>query len=139
MLAEQNKAVTRGFVDAFSRHDLEECEPFLDENIVVHGTQDLPPGREGYKALGATFLAAFPDSTVVIEDMLSEGDKVVTRYMYKATHQGELQGIPATGKQIAVPGIAIDRVVDGKIVERWDLLDQMALMQQLGVIPAPGQ
>lgn len=139
MSAEENKAVTRGFSEAFSGHNLDDCEPFLDENIVVHGFPGLPAGRDAFKGIGEMFLSAFPDSTVVIEDMLGEGDKVVSRYIYKGTHQGELQGIPATGKQISVPGIAIDRIAGGKIVERWDVLDQMVLMQQLGVIPAPGQ
>ncbi|HYO49666.1 MAG TPA: ester cyclase [Chloroflexia bacterium] len=139
MSVEENKAVTRGFIEAFSRHDLDGCEPFLDENIVVHGFAGLPPGRDAFRGVGEMFLAAFPDGTVAIEDMLADGDKVATRYMYTGTHQGELQGIPATGKQIAVPGIAIDRIVGGKIVERFDILDQMALLQQLGVMPAPGQ
>jgi steroid delta-isomerase-like uncharacterized protein len=139
MSAEENKAVTRGFMEAFSRHDLDSCEPFLDENIVVHGFPGLPPGRDAFRGVGEMFLAAFPDGTIAIEDMLADGDKVVARYMYTGTHQGELQGIPATGKEIAVEGILIDHIVNGKIVERWDVFDQIGMLQQLGVMPAPGQ
>jgi steroid delta-isomerase-like uncharacterized protein len=139
MSAEENKAVTRGFMEAFSRHDLDACEPFLDENIVVHGFPGLPPGRDAYRGVGQMFLSAFPDSNITVEDMLADGDKVAVRYMYTGTHQGELQGIPATGKEIAVQGILINRIVNGKIVERWEIFDQMAMLQQLGVMPAPGQ
>jgi steroid delta-isomerase-like uncharacterized protein len=139
MSAEENRAVTRGFMEAFRRHDLDGCEPFLDENIVVHGFPGLPPGRDAFRGVGEMFLAAFPDGTIAIEDILADGDKVVARYMYTGTHQGELQGIPATGKEIAVQGILIDHIVDGKIVERWDVFDQITLLQQLGVMPAPGQ
>ena len=65
-------------------------------------------------------------------------DKVVSRVTYRGTHTGDLMGIPATGKPVTVSAIIIDKFSDGKIVESWRLFDQMAMMQQLGVIPAPG-
>jgi predicted ester cyclase len=85
------------------------------------------------------FLAAFPDLQTIIEELIAEGDTVVRRGFFCGTHQGEFQGIPPTGKQVTVPMIAIERIVDGKVVEHRASPDIMGMMQQLGVIPAPGQ
>ena len=71
--------------------------------------------------------------------MIAEGDTVVVRGTTSGTQTGAMQGIPPTGKQFKVAGIDIFRVVDGKIVEPWDAVDQLGMLQQLGVIPAPGQ
>jgi steroid delta-isomerase-like uncharacterized protein len=73
----------------------------------------------------------------VIEDVVAEGDRVVIRTTLKATHQGEFQGLPATGKTISVPGITIYRMDNGKIAEAWLVSDNLGMMQQLGVIPTP--
>ncbi len=77
-----------------------------------------------------------PDVHIAIEDIITEGDRVVTRYTLRGTHQGELRGIPPTGRRVTLQGIVISRVVEGRIVEEWNLSDKLGLMQQLGVIPA---
>jgi predicted ester cyclase len=71
--------------------------------------------------------------------MIVEGDRVVSRLTFRGSHTGDLMGIPPTGKSVTISEIIIDRVADGKIVESWRLFDQMAMMQQMGLIPAPGQ
>jgi predicted ester cyclase len=71
--------------------------------------------------------------------MLAEGDKVATRFRWQGTHQGIFQGIPPGGKQVTVSGIALNRIAEGKLVEDRTELDLLGLMQQLGVIAAPGQ
>jgi predicted ester cyclase len=71
--------------------------------------------------------------------MIAEGDKVVVRQTFRGTHTGGLMGIPPTGKRVAVPGIFITRIVNGKAVEQWANYDNLGLMQQLGVVPMPGQ
>ena len=81
-------------------------------------------------------LTAFPDLHLTIEDMFGEGDRVVGRYTYRGTHKGDFMGIPPTGKQVAVTGISIMRVANGKFLEEWINTD---LMQQLGVVSVPGQ
>jgi predicted ester cyclase len=83
--------------------------------------------------------AAFPDIHETIEDMLAEGDRVVTRSTWRGTHQGAFLGIAPTGKQVSVTGIDISRVASGKFVEHWQAADNLGLLQQLGVIPVPGQ
>jgi predicted ester cyclase len=83
-------------------------------------------------------VTAFPDLKVTSEFELADGDKVVMRWTAAGTHNGELMGIPPTGKRVQMTGISISRVAGGKIVEEWNETDQMNLMQQLGVVPAPG-
>jgi len=80
---------------------------------------------------------------VSVEDVIAEGDKVVARWVVRGTHKGEFMGptgsIPPTGKQVTVLAIHIFRIADGKFIERWPERDRLGLLQQLGVVPAPGQ
>jgi predicted ester cyclase len=85
------------------------------------------------------YLTAFPDLHLTIEDLIAEGDKVVDRQTARGTHQGTFMGIPPTGKQITVTAMNISRIVGGKIVEHWVELDTLGMLQQLGVVPMPGQ
>ena len=84
------------------------------------------------------YFGAFPDLKVINEFVLAEGDKVIIRWNATGTHTGPLGDIPATGNKVATQGISIAQIADGKIVGAWNESDQMDLMQQLGVIPAPG-
>jgi steroid delta-isomerase-like uncharacterized protein len=99
----------------------------------------LPPGipadREGGFAYLFGFMKAFPDSQVTIEDMIAEGDQVVTKKTFTGTHTGDFAGIPSTGNKVTLEFVDIMRVRDGKIVEHWNCIDQLSFMQQLGVIP----
>ena len=81
-------------------------------------------------------LAAFPDISFTVEDMIAEGDKVVTRWTMNATHKGQFGGIPPTGKRVSITGVDISRIVTGKFVESWMYSDRVGLMQQLGVMPS---
>ncbi len=99
----------------------------------------LPPTREGVKQLFTALRTAFPDLHATIHDQIAEGNRVVTRKTFYGTHQGELLGIPATGKQVAFEVIDILQLAGGKITDHWNVVDQLGLMQQLGVIPPPGQ
>jgi len=96
----------------------------------------LPPGREGFRLSFITFHAAFPDMNYAIEDVVAEGDKVVVRWKATGTHRGELMGILPTGKHIAVTGVDIFRVEEGRLAELWLSWDQLRMMQQLGIVPA---
>ena len=83
-------------------------------------------------------LTAFPDFRCTIEDIIAEGDKVVTRFTEYATHERSFQGIPATGKQVTIKAISIKRLANGKVVEDWIISDVFGMMQQLGAIPSGG-
>jgi steroid delta-isomerase-like uncharacterized protein len=140
MSSEANKALVRRFFAAFNAGDLDGIAALFAPNVVVHnsGAPD-PLNLEGFGQLAAVFLAAFPGGQHSIDDMIEEGDKVVTRITYRGAHTGDLMGIPPTGKQVVVSAMTIDQIVGGKIVETWRLFDQLSMMQQLGVIPAPEQ
>jgi len=92
----------------------------------------MPP--EAKQFLGQ-YLGAFPDVQATVEDLMADGDKVVARVSYRGTHQGAFRGIPPTGKQIAVMGINIFRIANGKLVEHWSLTDRLAVLQQMDVVP----
>ena len=140
MSSESNKIVVRRFLEAFNAGNLAGVAAVCAPNVVVHnsGAPD-PLNLEGFRQLAGVFLAAFPGGKHTIEDLIAEGDKVVSRVTYRGTHTGDLMGIPPTYKSVTVSAMIIDQLADGKIVESWRLFDQMAMMQQLGVIPAPGQ
>jgi predicted ester cyclase len=85
-----------------------------------------------------TFRGAFPDLKGTPEDQIAEGDKVVMRWTARGTHQGELQGIPPTGRRVTVTGIVISRAAEGKLVESWEVYDALGMMRQLGLVVIPG-
>ncbi len=139
MSAETNKAVSRRFLEeVFGKGKLNVLDEIIASDHVNSGPGTLPgltPGPEGSKQFVTMYRKAFPDVHFTIDEQIAEGDKVVTRWTGHGTHKGELLGIPATGKSATVTGIAVDRIVNGKIVESWGIFDQFGMMQQLGVIP----
>ena len=92
-------------------------------------------GPDGHSEFVTMFRTAFPDIHFTVEDQIAEGDNVVNRVTARGTHQGELMGIPPTGKQVTVTGITIDHIVGDKLAESWGILDIWGMMQQLGVAP----
>ena len=118
------------------------CTTELEGIILLAQHRSEPAGhmgREEFRQLGSAFYSAFPDFNHTIEDQIAEGDRVVTRQTLRGTHKGPFQGLTPTEKQFTITAIAIDRVSEGKIIERWIDFDVLGLMQQIGAIPAPGQ
>jgi len=139
-MSEENKAlVRRELEEVWNKHNLDAIDEIYAPDFVDHSAPPgMPNDRAGAKARVGAFLGAFPDFKTTIDILVAEGDLVVNRSTSTGTHTGELGGIPATGKRITVTSIAIVRVAGGKIAEVWFESDQMGLMQQLGVVPAPG-
>ena len=131
---EQNKAIARQHYEKSA--DLDAAFKLVAPDVAFHAMPGVPPTYEGWKQAHAMFLAAFPDMRIIIEDEIGEGDQVVTRWTMTGTHQGELMGIPATGKPVRISGISTDRIADGKVVEHRAEFDTVGMMQQLGAIPA---
>jgi steroid delta-isomerase-like uncharacterized protein len=141
MSAEDNKAlVSRYFHAAWNQGNPAVIDELFATNFQAHNPA-VPNGgsREGFNQFNRVFRSAFPDLRISQDDVIAEGDQVVTRFTVHGTQQGELQGIPPTGKQMTITGMEIVRVSGGKIVEAWSEFDQLGMLQQLGVIPAPGQ
>jgi len=139
MSTEENKAVVRRYFEAIdARRDPSVVDEFLAPDFVSHNpSPGFGSDREGQKGAFVHFLAAAPDAYHVLDDMVAEGDKVVTRLTAYGTQTGELFGIPPTGQRVVMTGIAIHRIADGKIVEHWHEIDMLAGLQQLGVVPSP--
>jgi steroid delta-isomerase-like uncharacterized protein len=139
MSSENNKAVIQSFRKAFNAGDLDGAIAVFAPDAVVHmSSAPKPLTMEEFKQLFALLSSAFTGGISTVEDMIAEGDRVVSRLTFHGTHTGDMIGIPATGKSVMISEIIIDRLADGKIVESWRLFDQMTMMQQLGVIPTPG-
>ena len=141
MSTEQNKSIVRRWVEeGWNKGNLAVVDQLYAPNFVqhepapetVHSSQDLKQYVSAYRT-------AIPDFYLNIEDLLAEGDKVMLRFISGGTQKGPLMGIPATGKTAAVTGMVIFRLANSRIEEAWVNFDVLGLLQQLGVIPMPGQ
>ena len=113
---EQNKAIVRGYMnEVLTKGDLAAFDRYFSEDVLFNNSKGLKQALVGNQSTRS----AFPDFQLVIEDQIAEGDKVVTRVTFQGTHRGEFRGIAPTGKQVKYSGIAIDRIVEGKVVEMW--------------------
>ena len=139
MSAADNRALIQRFYDeGWNANNLDVYDELVTEDFVDHqAIPGLAPGREGFKALNAMFRAAFPDVWVDVSNIVAEDDKVGCRWRSGGTHQGELFGIPATGKTVEITATVFYRVEDGRLAEGWINRDDVGLMRQLGVIPSP--
>jgi steroid delta-isomerase-like uncharacterized protein len=135
--AEENKAIVlRHWEEVVSKGNLDLIDEIFAPDFVAHeAAQDIRE-PEGVRQFIILLRAAFPDLHVTVEDVLAEGDKVVQRWSGHGSHQGELMGLPPSGKRISVAGITISRFEGGKVAEEWELYDMMGMMQQLGALPS---
>ena len=139
MSATDNKAlVRRGYGELFGGNLDIADEVIAADYVCHHGTGMEICGPEGIKELMRSNLNAFPDARWVIEDMVAEGDKVVTRFSMSGTHKGELRGIPPSGETVTAWFISIDRIAGGKLAESWQRYDTLSFMRQLGAVPPAG-
>ncbi|MGE5263797.1 MAG: ester cyclase, partial [Acidobacteriota bacterium] len=107
------------------------------DSISHHLSWGMAANRMGLKQLIAMFRTAFPDLVCTLEDEIVHGDTAAARWAMRGTHQGPFLGNPPTRKSIVVPGILYARMRDSQVVEIWTLVDQMGVLQQLGLIPPP--
>ena len=138
---ERNKDTFRRYIEEVWRDEqLDIADEVFAEKYLSHQSDGtaLERGPEDVKKFVTEYRSAFSNIEDIVEDMIGEGDRVVTRWTLRVTHTGEFRGIPTTGKRITITGIGIFRFSeDGKVVESWDSLDQLGMLRQLGVIPGP--
>ena len=121
-----NMAVIDEYVaPAYIGHDPSEPEPVR--------------GPQGFKEQIEKYLSAFPDTSFTLDEQFAEGDRVATRWTARGTHQGEIGGISATGKEVTVTGLTFTRLEDDKVVEDWSTWDTLGMLVQLGAVPAPAR
>jgi predicted ester cyclase len=142
MSIEENKTIARRVYSTFNEAIRTKNMNLLDEiiapNVIDHNpAPGQAPGIQGTKQVFTGFSMGFPDLEITVEDQIAEGDKVVSRLKARGTHKGEFQGIGPTGKQVTATSIDLVRIANGKIVERWGEIDNLAILQQIGALPGP--
>jgi steroid delta-isomerase-like uncharacterized protein len=128
----------RRMYDSINAGDIDGFAKLLADDFIEHEeTPGLAPTRDGVVAFFRMQLAAFPDMHMAVEDAFGSGDKVVARVHVTGTHRGAFMGMPPTGKSVAVELIDMFRFGDdGRVAEHWGVMDALAMMQQLGAVPA---
>jgi predicted ester cyclase len=153
MSTEDNKAIVRRlYEEVWEKGNVTAVDELIAPNMVdhFHYPAHVPVPAEyqlslvEFKHFVSQFHTTFPDFQYTVELQVAEGDLVVTRLTARGTHTGEYRGltykgIPPTGKQVTWTYTAIDRILDGKIVERWSNGDDLGRLQQLGALPTTGQ
>jgi predicted ester cyclase len=137
--ADENRAVVRRWIETFNNPYTPQTEvDALAPGYIAHGPGiPAPLDLEAWSQFTATFVEAFPDLRLTVEDIFSSEDMVAARVSFRGTHRGEFQGIPPTDKEVTFSSIEIDRMVEGKVAEHWFEMDLLGLMGQLGAIPEP--
>jgi steroid delta-isomerase-like uncharacterized protein len=125
------KLIQRYYQEVLTRGNLEVVDEIYADIIKIGGEMSL--SREQFKTYAQVARGAFPDQIVNIQDQIAEGDKVVTRWTAKGTHQGDFLGLPPTGKQVTIKAIQIHQVIDGRIIAIWEEIDMLGLRKQLGL------
>ncbi len=134
-MSEENKDLARRSWEIVSQRNPDLLEEVYAADIVWHEPDQDVQGLEEAKQFYSMYLSAFPDFNATVEDVIAEGDKAVTRWTIRGTHQGEIEEFgPPTGKQVEIKGITIHRIEDGKIVEEWERYDNLSVMRQLGLV-----
>lgn len=136
-MADDVKDMMQRLYDAVNEGNLDLMDELLAEDFTEH--EEFPgfsPDRDGVKKFFGMARAAFDGFRMDVEDLMVDGDKVAVRATLHGTHTGEFLGIPATGKTVAVPLADFGRINgDGKLAEHWGVMDNLVLMQQLGLAP----
>ena len=141
MSIESNKKVVLRFIEElWNQRKLELADELFDEHCITHQLQigsdpkGAPRGPEAMKHHVADWLASFPDIHFTVEQMLAEGDRVMTQCYALATHTATWLGIPATGRAVKIQMFVVHRIARGRIVEDWVLVDSLGVFQQLGLV-----
>ena len=134
MSAEGNKTLVRRAWAAPDNPDI--IDEVYAPDLVWHEPDQDIQGTEQAKQFIAMYKTAFPDLKTTIEDEIAEGDRVVTRWTLRGTHQGEIEEFgPPTGRRMELKGITINRIEGGKIAEEWEIFDTLSMLKQLGLAP----
>jgi predicted ester cyclase len=140
MSTEQNKATMRRMpLEVFEQGRLEVVDEICGPDIIEHGTPPpgIPQGREGIKAIASALRKGFPDIKFTIDHQIAEGDFVASYLTVSGTHKGEIFGMPATGKHATWAEAHFVKLINGKMTEHWGVTDQLGMLRQLGLAPAP--
>jgi len=134
-MSQVNEKIIRRFVDeALNKKDLAVIDEIMHADYVYRTPGQELHGRQALRQLLADYHAALPRLHVKIDDLICADNKAVLLFTLTGTHENELMGIPATGKQVNIHGMMYSRFENGQIIEEWELLDQLTMFQQLGLV-----
>jgi steroid delta-isomerase-like uncharacterized protein len=141
MTSEENKKFMNYFIEeVINKKNLNTSNDVVAENFIEHVPfPGQGPGREGLKFALNSMFTGFPDMNWTVQEQIAEGEKVVTRFTWTGTHKGEFMGIPPTNKTVEVWGVVIDVVRNELFSESRIIMDNIGLLQQLGVMPQPNE
>jgi steroid delta-isomerase-like uncharacterized protein len=129
--------LAEAFLRMLNKHDPDLVDRFVAADYRNHNVF-VPDGREANRRFWAGFFTALPDVTAAMEDLVVSGDRVVGRFVYRGTHEGEFMGIPASRRRVEMRSIDIWRVQNGMFVEHWDELNALEMLQQIGALAPMG-
>ena len=136
---DNGQVMRRAFEEIMLRGNVAAIDELFATDFAGHDTAGGTFGREEFKQGVLAMLSAFSDRQLTIADQVVAGDKVATRWRATGVHSGAFNGIPATGREVSLVGISIDRVAGGRIIESWEVTDDAGLLRQLGVVTTPAQ
>jgi steroid delta-isomerase-like uncharacterized protein len=135
--AENKERVWRAIDEVWNKGNLAAIDAFFAGDAIEHDVASTPSlGADDPKEVVAAYRRAFPDVQVAIEDQIAEGDQVLTRWTARATQLGAFLGLPPSGRSVVVTGMWLHRLQNGKVVESWENVDLLGLLQQIGALPA---
>lgn len=137
-MSQQNKAlVQRWFDEVWTQGRVTSIDELMAPSCIVHGLGEEMRGPESFKRFHSAYRNAFPDVRLTVDHMVAEGDTIAARWSGTGTHNGNGLGLPATGRQVRFSGMTFARIQNGKLVEGWNVFDQLGMFQQLGVVNLP--
>ncbi len=125
--------------EVWNKRNMDLIDELISADFVMHDSSHTCKGREEYKNFVHTYLTAFPDTVMTVQDQVTDGSTVATRWTATGTHQGPLNGIPGTGRRVTIEGVSFSKVVDGKFVESWNNWDTLGMLRQIGAVPAQSE
>jgi len=132
-MSNENEKIIRRFVDeVINSGDYSAMRELLHPNYVYRSPDQELCGQEALESLLRAYRTGLPNINVSIDDLVSSGNKVAISITLSGTHTGELMGMPATGNSLEVHGMVLSRIEDQKLIEEWEILDMLGMVQQLG-------
>jgi len=133
MAANNEALLRRWFEEVWNQGQVEAIDEMMAADAIAHGLGDAQVvGTTAFKAFHAKFRGAFPDIRITVDDVVSQGDRAAVRFTIRATHRGDHLGVPATGREVNFPAMSFVRCRNGQIVEGWNSVDMLGMLQQVG-------
>lgn len=137
MTAEANRTLHERYIKEMNQENFDFLDEYLAPTYVMHGAGVEIEGPDAFKDYVKTMTSAFSNLERRVEDIIATADRVVTRWSGRARHTGEFAGIPPTNREVTITGIIISRIENGRVVEEWEEIDRLGLLQQIGALPGP--